>query len=94
MIQIPNFAEVAFADPSNAATAAGEPWLTPEGIAVKGVYGARMTGGGFGGCIVALVQPAEAESLMAHLGTAYKVKYNIDPVVFATSATSGAGMME
>jgi galactokinase len=69
-------------------------YLSAEARAVKGVYGARMTGGGFGGCIVALVQPAEAESLMAHLGTAYKVKYNIDPVVFATSATSGAGMME
>ena len=27
---------------------------------VKGVYGARMTGGGFGGCIVAL--PSRARS--------------------------------
>ena len=34
---------------------------------VKGVYGARMTGGGFGGCIVALVQPRAVEPLREHL---------------------------
>jgi galactokinase len=31
-----------------------------EVLAQPGVYGARMTGGGFGGCIVAMVQPATA----------------------------------
>ena len=69
-------------------------FLSAQARTVQGVYGARMTGGGFGGCIVALVQPDQAEALMEHLRTAYKTKYNIDPVVFATTATSGAGMME
>ncbi|HEY8665445.1 MAG TPA: galactokinase, partial [Tepidisphaeraceae bacterium] len=32
-------------------------FLSAEAMQVKGVYGARMTGGGFGGCIVALTQP-------------------------------------
>jgi len=69
-------------------------FMSAEARTVKGVYGARMTGGGFGGCIVALVQPRQSEALMAHLRTAYKARTNVDPVVFATSATSGAGMME
>jgi methylmalonyl-CoA mutase len=38
---IPNFAKIAFAESRRAApAAAAEPWLTPEGIPVKSVYGA------------------------------------------------------
>ena len=37
---------------------------------VPGVYGARMTGGGFGGCIVALVKDTALEALV----TAIKVR--------------------
>ncbi len=69
-------------------------FLSAEARNVPGVYGARMTGGGFGGCIVALVQPDRSDALMEYLHATYKTKYNIDPVVFATTATSGAGMME
>lgn len=32
-----------------------------------GVYGSRMTGGGFGGCTVTLVQAAAAEGFMEYL---------------------------
>src|SRR3982074_151333 len=40
MAHIPDFAKVAFAEaPVAAATAATKPWLTPEGIPVKSVYG-------------------------------------------------------
>jgi methylmalonyl-CoA mutase len=39
MSRIPDFSTVAFADTAAAAVAAGEPWQTPEGIAVKPVYG-------------------------------------------------------
>jgi methylmalonyl-CoA mutase len=40
MSRIPNFAELALADtPASAAAAPGTPWLTPEGISVKPVYG-------------------------------------------------------
>jgi methylmalonyl-CoA mutase len=40
MTQIPDFGAIAFADPAGpAADAAGETWLTPEGIPVKPVYG-------------------------------------------------------
>src|SRR6201993_907248 len=41
MTQIPDFGTVAFAEPAGAPASAptGEPWLTPEGIEVKPIYG-------------------------------------------------------
>jgi methylmalonyl-CoA mutase len=40
MSQIPNFAQVPFADADVAAAAGAAPWLTPEGVAVKSLYSA------------------------------------------------------
>jgi len=46
MVRIPDFTQVEFAEGSVAAgTAAAAPWLTPEGIAVKPVYGADDVAG-------------------------------------------------
>ncbi len=39
-----------------------------------GVFGARMTGGGFGGCIVALVRSESVQDLRARLDCDYKKK--------------------
>ncbi len=69
-------------------------FLASEAMKVKGVYGARMTGGGFGGCIVALVRPRDVEALTAHLEKTYREKFNIKPAVFATTATAGASVVE
>lgn len=59
-----------------------------------GVYGARMTGAGFGGCAVALAQPKAVEALAALLRRTYHEKFNIDPSIFATSAAGGASVLE
>jgi len=40
MSRIPDFSKIDFAEPPLAATAAGDVWPTPEGIAVKPLYGA------------------------------------------------------
>jgi galactokinase len=40
----------------------------------KGVYGSRMTGGGFGGCIVALVKSSEAENVIEIINQKYSKK--------------------
>ncbi|MGH7214186.1 MAG: galactokinase, partial [Tepidisphaeraceae bacterium] len=69
-------------------------FLVAEAVKVKGVYGSRMTGGGFGGCTVSLVQPRAVEPLIEHLGRVYKEKFNIAPSVFATSATGGVSVLE
>jgi galactokinase len=69
-------------------------FLVAEAMKVKGVYGARMTGGGFGGCIVALCQPRAVDYLIEHLRREYKRRFNIDPTTFATTATAGANVLE
>lgn len=69
-------------------------FLADEAMKVRGVYGARMTGGGFGGCIVALTQPRAVEPLTEHLTEKYQSKFKIHPTVFATAATAGASVLE
>lgn len=69
-------------------------FLADEAMKVKGVYGARMTGGGFGGCIVALARPRAVEALTAHLEKVYMEKFGIKAEVFATTATGGASVVE
>jgi galactokinase len=69
-------------------------FLAAEAMKVRGVYGARMTGGGFGGCIVALAQPRAVEGLIGHLEKAYPDRFKIKPVGFATTATAGASVLE
>lgn len=60
----------------------------------KGVYGARMTGGGFGGCAIALVDAELADSIAQALAEGFFGKFGRRCPVFATRATAGAGMLE
>ena len=57
---------------------------------VPGVYGARMTGGGFGGCIVALVKAAAVDPLMAKIDVEYTKQAGKKATSFATVASEGA----
>jgi galactokinase len=68
--------------------------LAAEAPKVKGVYGARMTGGGFGGCIVALTQPRSVDALKEHLTKVYREKFDITPAIYVTTATAGASVLE
>ena len=69
-------------------------FLVAEAMKVKGVYGARMTGGGFGGCIVTIVQPRAVEPLRAHLQSTYPPRFRKEPAVIPTTATAGATVLE
>ncbi|HYO10769.1 MAG TPA: galactokinase [Tepidisphaeraceae bacterium] len=69
-------------------------FLQEEAMKVRGVYGSRMTGGGFGGCTVALVQPRAVEPLTQHLQKTFEAKFGIQPVVFDTQAAAGASVVE
>lgn len=69
-------------------------YLVEQAMQIKGVYGARMTGGGFGGCIVALVQPRSVDELTNRLEQKYQDRFGIQPTAFVTTATAGASRVE
>lgn len=41
--------------------------LVEAALEMDGVYGSRMTGGGFGGCTVSLVKRCNVESIIRHV---------------------------
>lgn len=55
-----------------------------------GCYGARLTGAGFGGCAVALVEPGAEQSVADMIYERYPKTTNIWPEVYTTRASSGA----
>lgn len=57
---------------------------------LPGGYGGRMTGGGFGGCTVNLVEEKHAQDFARHIGERYRQKINITPDVFICSPAQGA----
>ena len=57
---------------------------------VDGIYGARMTGGGFGGSIVALADPHAVAPLARALASAYRARYGRAPDIMQVRASDGA----
>jgi galactokinase len=58
---------------------------------LPGYYGGRMTGGGFGGCTVNLVESTQAESFAQRIAQRYRQKTGIPPEVHVCSPANGAG---
>ena len=56
----------------------------------KGVYGSRMTGGGFGGCTVTLVKTDQAETVADAICDDYQKQTGIEATAFATPPAQGA----
>jgi len=59
--------------------------------AQPGVYGSRMTGGGFGGCTVNLVREEHVQEFQSAVSRLYKDATGRDPVIYVTNAAGGAG---
>jgi len=55
-----------------------------------GVLGERMTGAGFGGCGVALLERDAVESFMKELSDKYTKQTGLEPQFYATGAAGGA----
>ena len=56
----------------------------------KGTYGARMTGGGFGGCTINLVDKRHAEKFQQQVAKAYENATGLKPQIYVCSAADGA----
>jgi galactokinase len=50
-----------------------------------------MTGGGFGGCTVNLVEADAMGEFEAKIGEAYRQKFAVDPQIFECLPSDGAG---
>ena len=59
-----------------------------------GVYGCRMTGGGFGGCCVALVKTEAVERVAEHIALAYENRTQIKPTLFVSRPAAGASVIK
>jgi galactokinase len=57
---------------------------------VDGVYGARMTGAGFGGSAIALIRPAAFDRVRAVLRERYYEPRGLQPAVFRVRPVAGA----
>jgi galactokinase len=55
-----------------------------------GAHGARMTGGGFGGCVLALVDDGRADAVAEAVRAAYADAGYAGPSAFRTAAHDGA----
>lgn len=55
--------------------------------------GVRMTGGGFGGCVVALVPPALVEPVKAVVEEKYPQATGLNASIYVCQAKAGAGLM-
>lgn len=62
-------------------------------VELSGCLGARLTGAGFGGCTVNLIQKAQAEEFMAELKHRYQSQTGILSKVTACQAMDGAGVV-
>ena len=56
------------------------------------VAGARMVGGGFGGCTINLVKEEAVEKLIADTGIAYQEAMNLPLTAYQVSVENGTGM--
>ncbi|MES2391898.1 MAG: galactokinase [Acidobacteriota bacterium] len=65
-------------------------FLVETAAGLQGCFGARLTGGGFGGCTVNLVAKDASESFVADLTKAYRERFGIDAPAWVCGAVDGA----
>lgn len=65
-------------------------FLVDTAIGLRGCYGARLTGGGFGGCTVNLVNTANVEEFVSALRSAYAEKFSLKLDTYVCEAVDGA----
>jgi galactokinase len=60
-------------------------------LGAAGAVGPRLTGAGFGGCVVALAPVEEAAALAARAAEAYRRRTGRNPTTYVCRAAAGAG---
>ena len=65
-------------------------FLVETALQQPGCYGARLTGGGFGGCTVNLVATEHVPAFTSALSAAYQQRFGIVPEIYPCHAAAGA----
>ncbi|HSB15465.1 MAG TPA: galactokinase [Bryobacteraceae bacterium] len=65
-------------------------FLVDTALAIPGVLGARMTGGGFGGCTVNMIRPDVVELFKSAITHSYKARYGLTPEFYPCRPSAGA----
>ena len=60
----------------------------------KNVLGARMMGGGFGGCTINMIRKGKSEDFINSVMKEYPERTNIQPVIYRVRISGGAGKIE
>jgi galactokinase len=66
-------------------------FLVDAALAIEGVHGSRMTGGGFGGCTVTMLRPDAVPHFREAIVRAYEARFGITPQIYLCKASAGAG---
>lgn len=68
-------------------------FLVETAESVPGVAGARLTGAGWGGCVVVLVEQDAVDGLQSRVASAYSAYTGHTPAIFMCQAGPGAGLV-
>jgi galactokinase len=66
-------------------------FLVDTALAIDGVLGSRMTGGGFGGCTVTMLRPHAVPRFGQEMARAYQRQFHATPQVYPCRPSAGAG---
>jgi len=65
-------------------------FLVDTAMGIEGVYGARMTGGGFGGCTVNLMRPDAVARFTREIAREYHERFGLEPRTYPVRPSWGA----
>ncbi|MDP3684783.1 MAG: galactokinase, partial [Ignavibacteria bacterium] len=68
-------------------------FLVEETKNIPAVYGARMMGGGFGGCTINIIENESVETVTSLILKKYKEKFNREATVYITKISAGTSIV-
>jgi galactokinase len=69
-------------------------FLVDAALGLPGVYGSRMTGGGFGGCTVTMLRGDDRQNFGDAISAAYRQEFAISPSIYPCVPSPGAGELK
>lgn len=69
-------------------------FMVEEARGTEGIYGARLMGAGFGGCVLVAAQEEKAKEAAQKIAARYEERFHIKPDVHACAIVDGAGLVK